>query len=90
MGIYLIILGVLSLITFILYAVDKAKAENGEWRIPEATLLGFSFFGGAIGGYLAMNLVRHKTKHWYFHAVNILGILWQVALAIFLLVNFGV
>lgn len=90
MGIYLIILGAISLITFILYAVDKDKAENGEWRIPEATLLGFSFFGGAIGGYLAMNIVRHKTKHWYFHAVNILGIIWQVALAIFLFVKFGV
>lgn len=90
MGIYLIILGAISLISFILYAVDKSKAENGEWRIPEATLLGFSFFGGAIGGYLAMNIVRHKTKHWYFHAVNILGIIWQVALAIFLFVKFGV
>lgn len=86
---YLILLGVISLITFILYAADKSKAENGEWRIPEGTLLGFSFFGGAIGGYIAMQLVRHKTKHWYFHAVNILGILWQVALLVFLYVKFG-
>ena len=87
MGIYLIILGVLSLITFILYAVDKAKAENGEWRIPEATLLGFSFFGGAIGGYLAMYTVRHKTKKWYFHLVNWLGLIWQIILLVYLLQN---
>lgn len=89
MRIYLIFLGIMSLIAFILYAVDKNKAQNGEWRIPEATLLWFSFLGGAIGGYIAMQTVRHKTKHWYFHVVNILGILWQVALAIFLLVKFG-
>lgn len=89
MLIYLIAIGVLSLVTYIFYAVDKAKAQNGEWRIPEAVLLGLSFFGGAIGGYLAMNTVRHKTKHWYFHVINILGILWQVALLIFLLVKVG-
>lgn len=86
---YLIFLGVLSLITFILYAADKNKAENGEWRISEATLLAFSFFGGAIGGYIAMQLVRHKTKRWYFHAVHIVGIIWQVALLVFLYVKFG-
>ena len=32
----------------------------------EKTLLGMSFLGGAIGGYLAMHLTSHKTKHWYF------------------------
>ena len=80
----LIVFGVISLITFIIYVVDKIKAQNGAWRIPEKTLLLFSFFGGALGGLLAMSIARHKTRKWYFHFVNILGLLWQVGLVLFL------
>jgi uncharacterized membrane protein YsdA (DUF1294 family) len=85
--IYSVILVILSVITYALYAGDKKKAKKGKWRTPEATLLGFSFFGGAIGGSLAMHTLRHKTKHWYFRAVNLLGVLWQVALLVYLLVT---
>jgi uncharacterized membrane protein YsdA (DUF1294 family) len=75
-------LALVSLITFILYGLDKYKARHGLWRIPEKVLLGFSFFGGALGGILGMSLFRHKTKreHWYFRAVNALGLLWPIAL----------
>ena len=65
---------VLSVITFFTYAIDKAKARKGEWRIPEKILLGLSFIGGACGGILAMYSVRHKTKHWYFTAINVISI----------------
>ena len=80
-GAYLILL---SLITFILYGVDKRKAINGSWRIKEATLLLSSFLGGAFGGYPAMLIFRHKTKgeHWYFTFVNIVGIIIHAALLI--------
>ncbi|MBQ8374454.1 MAG: DUF1294 domain-containing protein [Clostridia bacterium] len=87
--IYLIVIAVISLINFILYGVDKKKAESGAWRIPEKTLLGFSFFGGAAGGFFGMFTFRHKTKHWYFYAVNILGALWQVVLGVYLIVAFA-
>jgi uncharacterized membrane protein YsdA (DUF1294 family) len=80
----LIILGVVSFVAFAMYGVDKLKAINGDWRISEKALLLTSFFGGALGGLLGMQLFRHKTKHWYFYAVNILGIIWQLALVIFL------
>ena len=83
-GIYLI---AMSMVTFSLYARDKKKAKKGNWRTPEKTLLGFSFLGGAVGGILAMQTLRHKTKHWYFHVVNILGLLWQVALLVYLFVE---
>ncbi len=85
--IYCIYIIALSLITFVAYAVDKRKAKKGKWRIKEVTLLGLSFFGGAFGGYVAMNVKRHKTKHWYFHAVNLLGILWQAAALVYLIQN---
>ncbi len=79
---------VISLIAFVLYFADKKKAQKNKWRIKEATLLGFGFFGGAIGALLAMKIFRHKTKHWYFWAVNIIGLIWQIALAVFLFIKF--
>lgn len=79
---------VISLIAFVLYFADKKKAQKNKWRIKEATLLGFGFFGGAIGALLAMKIFRHKTKHWYFWVVNILGLIWQIALTVFLFIKF--
>ena len=74
----------LSLITFIAYGADKKKAEKGKYRTKEKTLLSLSFFGGAFGGYPAMLIFRHKTKgeHWYFTAVNLLGLIIHTALMI--------
>lgn len=85
--ILLVIFGIISLINFFMYGIDKHRAKKGKWRISEKTLLCTSFFGGAIGGYLGMHLFRHKTKHWYFVIVNILGILWQVGLVVYLYIK---
>ncbi len=82
---YAIYLIWISAIAFCLYAIDKKRAREQQWRISEATLIIFSLIGGGVGGYLAMQIVRHKTKHWYFHLVNILGILWQISLLVVLL-----
>ncbi|MCR4654522.1 MAG: DUF1294 domain-containing protein [Eubacterium sp.] len=76
-------LGVLSLLALILYGVDKAKAKANAWRISEKTLLGAGFFGGSVGALLGMKLFRHKTKHWYFWAVNLLGLIWQVGVLLY-------
>lgn len=81
---YPLALLLVSLVAFVLYAVDKARARRGVWRIRESLLLGIGFFGGAAGALIAMRAVRHKTKHWYFWAVNILGLLWQLILLGFL------
>lgn len=84
MKIALLVFAVLSLLAFILYGTDKQKAKRGLWRIPEKTLLMTSFLGGALGGLAAMQLFRHKTRHWYFYAVNLLGLTWQIGLVIYL------
>ena len=84
-SVFLIYLAVASLISFALYVIDKAKARRGAWRISEKALLLSGFLGGAAGALLAMQLVRHKTKHLYFYAVNILGVLWQGGLLAYLL-----
>lgn len=53
----------INLLGFLLMAVDKRRAEHGQWRIPEATLFLFTFLGGSVGVYLGMQIMRHKTKH---------------------------
>lgn len=80
----------LSIITFIAYGVDKKKAINKKYRTKEKTLLGLSFFGGAFGGYPAMLIFRHKTKgeHWYFTAVNLLGLAVHITLLILIIFVF--
>lgn len=80
---------IMSLIAYICYGRDKRLAKEKAWRIPEKVLLSLSFFGGAAGALLAMQIFRHKTKHWYFHAVGILGLLWQAGLLAFLFIKTG-
>lgn len=87
-NIFLMCFGAISLVTFFLYIIDKIKAKLGAWRIPESVLLSFSLLGGAVGGYLAMLTVRHKTRHWYFTAVNLFGLIYQLGLLIFLFIKF--
>jgi uncharacterized membrane protein YsdA (DUF1294 family) len=76
----------MSIVSFILYGVDKRKAKREAWRIPEAVLLGWGFFGGACGALCGMKVFRHKTKHWYFWAVNILGLILHIAAIVAILV----
>ena len=69
---YLIII---SIFTFFIYSIDKRRSkQKNKRRISEKTLLTLSIIGGAFGGYLAMIIKHHKTKHWYFVIINILGI----------------
>ncbi len=77
--ILLIIALVMSVLAFVLYGVDKHKAQAGKWRIPEAVLLGVGLLGGSMGALLGMYLFRHKTKHWYFWAGNWLGFVLLIA-----------
>lgn len=63
MKIFLVFYAIMTVITFILYGADKAKARKGKWRIPEKTLLLFSTCFGGLGAFLGMKIFRHKTKH---------------------------
>lgn len=84
---YVAYLATFSVFTFILYVSDKKRAIKGAWRIRESLLLALSFFGGAYGGYLAMHIVRHKTRKPLFHVIHCLAIAWQTALLIYLIAN---
>ena len=67
------------------YLAVKRFARQHKWRTPEAVLLALGFFGGSVGALLGMQVFRHKTKHWYFWFLNILGLLWQAGLLIALI-----
>lgn len=56
---YLVLINV---ITWIVYGVDKQKAQKGKWRISENTLIGLAVIGGSIGALCGMYYFRHKTK----------------------------
>ena len=56
-------LGVISIVGFILPAVDKIKAQQGKWRISEKSLFIVSVLGGSVAMYISMRLFHHKTKH---------------------------
>ena len=79
----------LSLITFIVYGIDKTKAKKGKWRVKEARLLILSLIGGAMGGFIAMKKFRHKTtkEHWYFTFVNVLGIIIHLVVLVFIYIK---
>lgn len=73
-----------SAIDFALMGVDKWKARRDAWHIPESTLWLFAHLGGALGGTLAMQVFRHKTRHWYFRFGFPLLTVLQIALLLWL------
>ncbi len=87
---YLLIwLGAMSLVLFITMGVDKARAKNHKWRVPEGTLFLLAAIGGALGGCLGMLAFRHKTKHALFYIGFPLLLALQLA-GVILLRCFGI
>ena len=58
-----------SLLTFIMYAVDKSAAKEGAWRIPEGNLHLLSLAGGWPGALIAQQKLRHKSTKQSFRSV---------------------
>ena len=58
----LALLALINLMTFMLFGLDKLRAESGAWRISEGALLAWAFFGGTIGAYAGRAIFRHKTR----------------------------
>lgn len=74
------ILAAANLVSFFLMKHDKQCAQQGKRRVPEKTLfLAAALFGG-LGGVLGMQVLRHKTKHWYFQVFFPLLLILQIVL----------
>ncbi|MBO4989995.1 MAG: DUF1294 domain-containing protein [Clostridia bacterium] len=89
MELYFLWIVLLGFVAFFLYAADKRRARRGAWRIKESVLLLISLFGGFVGGLCGMYGCRHKTRHWYFVAVNWLSLFVWVALGFLILTKVG-
>ena len=75
----------INLCTFAAFGIDKWKASHpGRRRIPERNLFLGAIAGGSLGALLGMRVFHHKTRHWYFWAVNFLGLAWQAAALVLL------
>lgn len=53
---------IVNVIGFFAMGIDKWKAKNNAWRIPENTLFVITALGGGIGTIAGMYTFRHKTK----------------------------
>lgn len=86
--VYLIIyLVIINIIGFAIMGIDKKKAENHKWRIPEKTLFFVAIIGGSIGTNLGMKVFRHKTKHSSF-VIGMPAILaFQIMMAVLMIVQ---
>lgn len=62
--------------------IDKRRAINGKWRTPEINLLIVGLLGGAVGEFVIMKKIRHKTKH----AKFMIGLPLEIFLHIIILI----
>ena len=79
-----------SLITFIVYAVDKSASQKEARRISESTLHFLALVGGWPGALIAQHKLRHKSKKqsfrtifWMTVFINIFTFVWLFGNAIF-------
>ncbi|MEP2650711.1 MAG: cold shock and DUF1294 domain-containing protein [Paraglaciecola sp.] len=68
-----------SVLTFLVYWVDKAKAQRGAWRTQESSLHILSLLGGWPGAAIAQQLLRHKSKKREFRQVFWMTVLLNIA-----------
>ena len=68
---------VVSLMTFIAYALDKSAAKSGQWRTQESTLFFFGLLGGWPGAIFAQQLFRHKSSKREFQIIFWLTVLFN-------------
>ena len=80
---------ILGVITYGMYAKDKAAAQNGDWRTPESTLHLLSTLGGWVGALVAQTYLRHKSQKPEFRIVYYLTVIINLAGLLFIMVNGG-
>lgn len=66
---------------FLLYGLDKRKAEKNAWRTPERTLLFFSLLG-PFGAWAGMQRFRHKTTKPKFRLVPVFMVAHAAAIGL--------
>lgn len=78
-------LSAINLIASVLAFSDKRRALKNKWRISEAALLEFAALGGAVGEFITMKAIHHKTKKAKFMIGLPLIIFAQIIIAILII-----
>lgn len=78
--------GVMSLITFVIYAVDKGAAESVNRRVPEGRLHLFELLCGWPGALVGQQFFRHKTRKTSFQVAFWFNVILNLAVLGWLLV----
>ena len=85
-GMVVLLISLMNVLSYWLYAQDKEAAQLGNRRIPENALHLVAFLGGWPAAWLAQQKLRHKTQKQPFRqiyfctiAFNIILILWLIS-----------
>lgn len=60
--VYVLLLLIFGVISFVAMLMDKRAAEKGAWRTPEWKLHFLELLGGFLGSFAAQRIRRHKIK----------------------------
>jgi uncharacterized membrane protein YsdA (DUF1294 family) len=69
----LIVYLIMSGVTIGYYGLDKHRAANGGWRVPERTLHTLELLGGWPGALVGQQLFKHKR-----HKTSFMLIFWGI------------
>lgn len=70
--------GLISVITLVMYGLDKLFSIKELQRVPEATLLLFGLLGGWVGAIIGQQIFRHKTQKHAFKYLFILTVILNI------------
>ncbi len=79
-------LAFVNIATFGAFAFDKIAAQNGWWRLSEASLLSLAFIGGSLGALIGQRVMRHKTQKQPFRSLLIAIVSFHIVMGILLFV----
>ena len=71
--------GVMSVVTFVVYGVDKSRARRGAWRVSESALHLLELLFGWPGALVAQSYFRHKRQKARFYLMTWLVVATHVA-----------
>ena len=67
-----------SVLTLVIYGMDKMAARKAWRRVPESTLLVFGFVGGWPGAIVGQQIFRHKTQKQPFKTYFIISVIVSI------------
>ncbi|MBO4354623.1 MAG: DUF1294 domain-containing protein [Methanomicrobium sp.] len=83
-GYAILIYIIVNVVVALVYANDKRKAVNKDWRTPESSLITCAAFG-PFGAIAAMHIMHHKTQKPKFYLVYLFAVVHILLIAKYVL-----